>query len=144
MKVVINNCYGGFGLSPKAIELYLKKIGKDCHLYRQTGYEHEGNEEYTKTSVDDAQYVYPHSIIHVYLKDMGNVFNSHDTKYYWYETFSEDRSNKELIETIEELGCKISSGSCAELKIVDIPDDVEYTIDEYDGIESIHEVHRSW
>lgn len=27
-KIVINNCYGGFGLSPKAFELYLEKKGK--------------------------------------------------------------------------------------------------------------------
>ena len=26
----------------------------------------------------------------------------------------------------------------------EIPDDVEWEIDDYDGIETIHEVHRSW
>jgi len=28
--------------------------------------------------------------------------------------------------------------------VVDIPDDIEYEIDDYDGIESVHEAHRSW
>ena len=37
-----------------------------------------------------------------------------------------------------------ANGPCASLEIVQIPDDVEYEIDEYDGSESIHEVHRSW
>ena len=32
----------------------------------------------------------------------------------------------------------------SDLKIVEIPDGVDYEIDEYDGIESIHEKHRSW
>jgi hypothetical protein len=32
----------------------------------------------------------------------------------------------------------------AKLEIVEIPDGVEWQIDEYDGYESIHEVHRSW
>ena len=141
MKVVINRCYGGFSLSERAIELYLNKIGKNAFFYKQTGYEHNGNEEYTKVSVDEVNGC---MLTHVYTKDMGSVFNKLDNDYYWYETFSDDRSNKELVETIEELGCKESSGSCAELDIVEIPDDVEYTIDEYDGIESIHEVHRSW
>ncbi len=32
----------------------------------------------------------------------------------------------------------------AELKIIDLPDDVNYQINDYDGHESIHEQHRSW
>ena len=32
----------------------------------------------------------------------------------------------------------------AELKIVEVPDDVVWEIDEYDGLESISEVHRRW
>jgi len=141
MKVIINNCYGGFGLSVQATELYLKKIGKECFFYKQTGYAYSGDEEYTKVTTVEANDC---MFVHVYTKDMGEVFNKCVNEHYWYERFDDDRSNKELIETVEELGCKVSSGSCAELKIVEIPDDVEYTIDEYDGIESIHEVHRSW
>jgi hypothetical protein len=30
------------------------------------------------------------------------------------------------------------------LEIVEIPDDVEYTIEEYDGLEHIAEKHRTW
>jgi hypothetical protein len=32
----------------------------------------------------------------------------------------------------------------AELKVVESPDDVEWEIEEYDGIEWIAEVHRTW
>lgn len=35
-------------------------------------------------------------------------------------------------------------GDCADLKIVEIPDDVEWVIEEYDGIEYVSEVHRTW
>jgi hypothetical protein len=48
-----------------------------------------------------------------------------------------------LVQVIEELG-EEANGSHAKLEVIEIPDGVEYTIDEYDGIESIHEKHRSW
>ena len=53
------------------------------------------------------------------------------------------RTNKRLIEVIETLGEK-ANGDNAELKVIEIPDDVNWTIDEYDGIEHIAEVHRTW
>jgi hypothetical protein len=50
-----------------------------------------------------------------------------------------------LIEAIEKVGIKEASGDSAELKIVDIPDDVEaWYIHDYDGMETLHEEHRSW
>lgn len=55
-----------------------------------------------------------------------------------------ERSDPKLIEAIEKVGAKLSSGRCAKIEIVEIPDDVKYFIDEYDGYESIHEEHRSW
>jgi len=44
---------------------------------------------------------------------------------------------------VEELGEK-ANGQCADLKIVEIPDDVEYEIEEYDGVEWVAENHRTW
>jgi hypothetical protein len=37
-----------------------------------------------------------------------------------------------------------SFGSFSELKIVNIPDDVEFQIEEYDGNEWVAEKHRVW
>jgi hypothetical protein len=53
------------------------------------------------------------------------------------------RSNPQLIEVVEELGSR-ANGSYAALKIVEIPDDVDVVIEEYDGDEWISEVHRTW
>ena len=33
MKIVINKCFGGFGLSLKAMKLYLERKGKEMFVY---------------------------------------------------------------------------------------------------------------
>ena len=53
------------------------------------------------------------------------------------------RDSPSLVKVVEELGSK-SWGDCAELKVVEIPEDVEWEIVEYDGIEHIAEQHRTW
>lgn len=35
MKLVVNKCHGGFGLSPIAIAEYLKLKGKECFFYKK-------------------------------------------------------------------------------------------------------------
>lgn len=58
--------------------------------------------------------------------------------------FDEDRSNPALVECVEALGEK-DNGDYAALKVVEIPDDVEWEIAEYDGgLEYVAEKHRKW
>lgn len=90
MKVVINRCYGGFGLSDAAEAKYLALTGKE------------------------------------------EVWG-----------FELERNDPVLIQIVEELG-NTANSSYAELKVVEIPDDVEWTIQDYDGVEWIAEVHRTW
>lgn len=54
------------------------------------------------------------------------------------------RSDPRLIAAIEKVGESESSGGLADLSIVDIPDGIEWEIDDYDGIETIHEQHEIW
>jgi len=54
-----------------------------------------------------------------------------------------NRNHPILLKVVKELGKK-SWGRCAELKIVEIPNGIEYEIDNYDGVETVHEKHRSW
>ena len=55
----------------------------------------------------------------------------------------EDRENPHLIQVIEELGVEAHTRH-SKLKIIEIPDDVDYTIEEYEGKEHVAEVHRKW
>lgn len=63
-------------------------------------------------------------------------------KYYLYLDKSH-RKDPILIEVVEELG-KSASGPFAELKVVNIPDDMEYEIDDYDGMETLHQKVEKW
>lgn len=140
MKVVINRCFGGFGLSDKATEMVMKRKGLGCFRYKQTKYEFDGGvDEFTRYESfnDNELFVYYHT------KDYGEKTNEFSDETYWYG-WKLERNDADLVAVVEELGEKLASGTLAELKVVEIPDDVNWEIDEYDGLETIHEVHRSW
>lgn len=60
----------------------------------------------------------------------------------WWDYY-ENRSDPKLVLCVEELGAK-ANGMFSHLKVVEIPDGVDYIIQEYDGMESIAERHRTW
>lgn len=79
-------------------------------------------------------------------KDFGEslIWSDEECDEYLFESGSDlNREDPLLIKVVEMLGDK-ANGRHAKLKIVEIPDGVEYEIDEYDGIESVHEIHRVW
>lgn len=53
------------------------------------------------------------------------------------------RDDPVLVQIVDELGPK-ADGNFAELRIVEIPDDVEWEVYEYDGYEHVAETHRIW
>jgi hypothetical protein len=53
------------------------------------------------------------------------------------------RGSQQLLSVVANLGER-ASGPYARLKIVEIPDDVEWQIHEYDGCEWVAEAHRTW
>ncbi len=90
MKVVINKCYGGFGLSDRALERYNELAGTELEHY-----------------------------------------------------YDIERTDAILVQVVTELG-ESANGDFAELKVIEIPDDVSWEINEYDGQEQIRECYRSW
>jgi hypothetical protein len=95
MKIVINRCFGGFSLSPRANALFrrIEKVKPD---------------------------------------DEENYFSAYDIP----------RDNPTLIKIVEKLGEDAGDRSC--LKVVEVPDDVNWYIEEYDGMEYVAERHRTW
>ena len=91
-RVVINTCYGGFGLSPRAEAEYKRLAG-----------------------ITDPD---------------------------WYDR-NIDRDDPYLVKIVNELGMG-ANGVHANLKIVEIPGDVDWEIEEYDGNEWVAEKHRTW
>ena len=53
------------------------------------------------------------------------------------------RDDPYLVKVVRDLK-EEAHGRFAELKIVEVPADVEWTIDEYDGMEWVAEKHRTW
>jgi hypothetical protein len=90
MKIVINTCYGGFGLSKEALALF---------------------------------------------NERSRTVETYD--------FVIKRDDPILVEVVEQLG-EDASGHFADLKVVEIPDDVEWGIEEDNGHEWIAEKHRTW
>jgi hypothetical protein len=101
MKIAINKCYGGFGLSQAA--------------YAELGIKWDG---------------------YGYIDNKAMGIESDNYMAY--------RQDPRLVAAIEKVGEDEASGEQAKVRVVEIPDGVEWGIEEYDGIESIHEKHRSW
>jgi hypothetical protein len=138
-KIVINVCFGGFGLSPEAEDLYAEKSGFKVYRYTQTKYEfRDGSDLYERYNGGGSIMFY-----HTVKKDLGDSFVGFPNYDDYWSSRDIKRDDPILIEVVEQLGDK-ASGGCAVLRIVEIPDDVEWTIEEYDGNEHIAEKHNTW
>jgi hypothetical protein len=70
---------------------------------------------------------------------------AHNTKYSEQVFHERDiaRDDPYLVKVVEELG-EAANGKYADLKVVEVPGDVEWQIAEYDGLEWVAEQHRTW
>lgn len=76
-----------------------------------------------------------YNLYHYYIGEI-----SEDT---YFADWDIQRTDPALIEVVEKLG-ENAGGRGAELKVVEIPDDVEWILQDYDGVEWIAEKHRTW
>jgi len=146
MKVAINACFGGFGLSEAAYEKLIE-WGVPVRKYHNQEQD-EKTGLYLDQPLNDGEVIFDReltplgedSINDLYYKYLGK-----STIYcrYWDCWTQQSRSHPLIIKVVEELGEK-ANARCAELKVVEIPDGIEWEIDEYDGIEHIAEKHHTW
>ena len=144
MKIVINKCFGGFSISKKCAE-YMSELGSeqakaeleeynrlqnDVLKYRTEGTYPDGASKSEKMTIK--LYAESDSLPGWYGYGYGSGFDN------GYE-----RSDPLLVKAVEVLG-EEADGLCAKLKIVEVPDDVSWYIDDYDGMETVHESHNSW
>jgi hypothetical protein len=113
-RIVINTQYGGFSLSREAEMLYLELAGIAYTLEPQKD--------------RDTQHRLGSKII----VDKTEFFSRNIP-----------RDDPALINTVRQLGSK-AAGEYATLKVVEVPADVDWYIDEYDGKELVAEKHRTW
>lgn len=137
MKVILNKCYGGFGVSQEAYELYAKKKGIELFAYKLEY--RNGKPIYRKTDTGSSIFTIN------FTKDFGDYIEMSDDDFdkYYLNLDESHREDPVLIEVVEELGKK-ANGPFGELVIVDIPDGMEYEIDDYDGVETLHQKVEKW
>lgn len=141
-KVVINRQFGGFNPSDELASLYQKKKGNSLYFYKQTKYRFsDGEDEFTRVDNESERGILTFATTLDFGKvtNGGELFNDH----YFYAN-DLDRDDPLLVECVEELGVEKSSGAHCTLEIVEIPDDVKWHVEEYDGNEHIAEDHRTW
>ena len=140
-KVVINACHGGFGLSHGGICAYLDRCG--------VPYWAEANERFGNLIPFTYYLVPPEERIPAEPDNWHDMTLAQRQSYNaaYSRTVFHDRDlardDPYLVQVVEELGDR-ANGRHAELKIVEIPADVDWEIDEYDGTEWVAEKHRVW
>ena len=134
MKILINTCFGGYNLSHEAMLRYAELKG--IAVYPESGL----GGLYTYWLVPESGRVDQSN-----WRSMSKEEQKASSKLYEEQTLCSSgfRTDPTMIQVVEELGAK-ANGRFAELKIVEIPDGMAYIIEEYDGMEHIAEVHRTW
>lgn len=146
-KIVINDSYGGFSLSAKAVMRWAELSGIEMHCVVETDRYVSLNKPRHYREIDITKEAEPLFGTHFTTKPLnpdGTMVE--DSYWYWgsqdkYQ--NEFRTNPNLIKVIEEMG-KEANGAYSSLSIVEIPTDVEWVIQEYDGAEWVAEKHETW
>lgn len=113
---------------------YARK-GRECYFFTQAAM----TGPYQPTSDPKGLFFHAFDVSNPNDFQDGELWDEHHL-----ESRPEDRADPDLVAVVEELGAQAASGSCGKLHVIEIPDGVEYEIDDYDGLESAHEKHRSW
>ena len=148
MKVVINECFGGFGLSDEAYE-ELIRLGIPVRKYEEQERDEKGL--WLKNKNNEGEVIFDRELTLKGESDYDEGYweakesgkESRIFQRYWETWIDDKRDDPRLVKVAEKLGER-ANGGFAELKVVEIPDGIDWEIDEYDGLETVEECHRSW
>lgn len=142
MKVVINRCYGGFGLSDAA---YRKLIEWGVPVRKYVKEKRGDDGLYKDEPLNDGEILFDRELTPQGEDDLKDFYYKYPSarERYWECWTSQNRTHPLIVRVVEELG-EAASGRHSKLAVVEIPDGVEWEIDEYDGIEHIAKKHRTW
>lgn len=138
MKIVINVCFGGFGVSHegmlrffeiKEIDVYPTQGSWDMWTYWLVPESERALQMTTSAS----------SEMSIEERQLQNKL--YDEQTIWASEIPRD--DAALVQVVEELG-DAANGKHAVLTVVEIPDGVKWQIEEYDGSEHVAEQHRTW
>ena len=142
MKIVINTCFGGFGVSQAATVRYNELKQRPCYLFHQK----DLKGPFVRILPGERPALgifYAFDVNEIPLDRSDLWWKEHDASIDNHRYNSEIRSDPALVQVVEELG-EFADGPYARLKVIEIPDGVEFEIDDYDGCETVREKHRSW
>jgi len=143
MKIVINECYGGFGLSKEACQRYFDLKGQQVWI--EVDKKFSALDMFTVWLVSPAERleIKEGEAYHKMSRDERREYNWKYSQQIWYQGDNLTRNDPILVQVVEEMGDK-AWGRYAKLAIVEIPDDVDWIVEEHDGMEWVAEKHRTW
>ena len=151
MKIAINTYYGCFRLSAEAEVMFYKRKYKNLYFYKNQ-YDLQNNLIGMKM-VTESEYLekanscFDYNITYRYLGQFMPFEHEGFCEYFVNNGLYRGggkRAEGDLIEGIKTFGEEKASGRFSKIKIIEIPNDVDYEIEEYDGNEWISEKHRTW
>jgi hypothetical protein len=138
-KIVINKRIGAFSLSYFGITEYAKCRGLTLYFYADDA---NGNLHKVR---DPRLLESDYYTNYCYTKDLGDIVTRDTMTYCYFSAYDIPRDDPTLIEIIEEFGSDKISSTYSLLKIIEIPDNIEWEIEESEeGIEWISEKQRIW
>lgn len=149
-KVIINKCFGGYGFDPFTVQKYADAKGVQLYWYkRDYNVDVDALKEYmvktpfeTIMKDDSLRMGYAaltRDVGDTYIRDWKNENALADE--FGIKNDDSSRTDPVLIGIIEKYGDANAHG-CHAPTVVEVPDGVEWMIEEYDGFETLHEKHR--